>query len=169
MTAIVLLVGSNIDPEHNLVEAVERLAREVTVVAASQVFQTKPVGTLEQADFLNAAVRIRSELSAEQLRCQVLRPLEAEMGRVRTADKNAPRTIDLDVAMCGDVQEGCERWEMHDPEMLEQAYAVCPLAELCPDWLWDDTGETLRQIAARLADDSIWLRDDIALDAVLGD
>ncbi len=60
------------------------------------------MGKTDQPNFLNAAVLIETDLTAAELKEQVLQVIERELGRVRTADKNAPRTIDLDIALFGD-------------------------------------------------------------------
>lgn len=136
-----LLVGSNLRAEENLRLAVERLQEKVVILRTSSVWKTAPVGS-DGPDFLNLALMISTPLEAVELKAQVLRPLEAEMGRVRSADKNAPRPIDLDMI----VFDG----SIIDSLLWKHAYRAVPVAELLPD-LHSDRGETLKQAAKRLA------------------
>ncbi|MFN2153990.1 MAG: 2-amino-4-hydroxy-6-hydroxymethyldihydropteridine diphosphokinase, partial [Anaerolineae bacterium] len=99
MSRVVIALGSNIAPEANVREAVQRLAARAHLVAVSPVYETKPVGKTDQPNFLNAAALIETEYGAAELKDEVLAEIEQELGRVRTADRNAPRTIDLDIIL----------------------------------------------------------------------
>ena len=157
-------LGSNIEPEANLAAAVRRLREhpEVEVVAVSPVYQTAPVGTRDQADFLNAAVLLRTGLSAEALKAQVLAPIEAALGRVRTADKNAARTIDLDIALFNyEVSEAGRR--IPDPDVLVYPHVALPLADIAPYYVHPESGETLAEIAERMTRTPAHRRDDVDL------
>ena len=157
-------LGSNIEPEANLAAAVRSLREqaEVEVVAVSPVYQTAPVGTLDQADFLNAAVLLRTGLSAEALKAQVLAPIEAALGRVRTADKNAARTIDLDIALFNyEVSEAGRR--IPDPDVLIYPHVALPLADIAPYYVHPESGETLAEIAERMTRTPAHRREDVDL------
>jgi 2-amino-4-hydroxy-6-hydroxymethyldihydropteridine diphosphokinase len=136
-----LLLGSNIQAEKNLRLAVSRLQEWVVILRTSSVWRTGPIGS-DGPDFLNMACLVSTTLDATQLKLQVLRPLEAGMGRVRSADKNAARPIDLDII----VYDG----QPIDGLLWNHAYRAVPVAELLPD-LRSDSGETLGQAAERLA------------------
>lgn len=163
--SVYISLGSNIEPEHNLTEAVRRLARRLRMVLVSPVYETQPVGKTEQPNFLNAALLARTELSANELKETILREIEDEQGRVRTQDKYAPRTIDLDIALYLPIAEGVER--VVDPDILRQAHVARPLADLAPRLPHPETGQTLEEIAASLDDDSVCLRPDVDLWAAL--
>lgn len=139
MTRALVAFGSNIDPDRNVVEALRRLAGRVTIVAVSPVYETPPAGTTGPP-FLNGAVEIETDLDAEALRTGVLRTVEEEMGRRRTADPNAPRPIDLDLVFHGDRMR-------EDP--AGHAHVLVPLADLAPDRIHPPTGAPLRELAAR--------------------
>ncbi len=81
--------------------AVKWLARRLHVVGVSRVFETRPVGAPDAPMFLNAAVEVDCPLSPRELKFELLRPLERSLGRVRTADRNAPRTVDVDISIFG--------------------------------------------------------------------
>jgi len=136
-----LLVGSNIQADENLRLALGRLQEWVVIQGTSSVWETAAVGS-EGPDFLNLALLVSTPLDAAELKLQVLQPLEARMGRVRSADKNAPRPIDLDII----VFDG----ETVDGLLWKHAYRAVPVAELLPD-LRSDSGETLKQAAERLS------------------
>ncbi len=135
----------------------EELASEV----AAPVFMT--VGMATNPTFLNAALLIRTPLSAEDLKAGPLREVERGLGRVRTADKNAPRTIDLDIALYNyDVLDVGGR-HVPAPDLLTRAHIAVPLADLAPYYVHPETGETLEEIAARLLAEGIVPRADLDL------
>ncbi len=148
---IFISLGSNIDKERNVATAVQLLAAAVPVVAVSSVYETAPLGDPHQANFLNAVVVVETDLPREEVKREVLAPIEDRLGRVRTANKNAPRTIDLDVVLVLDaaVPAGGTVWA--DPEALTHAHVVLPLAEVLPGFVPPGSGETLAEIARRLA------------------
>jgi 2-amino-4-hydroxy-6-hydroxymethyldihydropteridine diphosphokinase len=150
-----LSLGSNIDKERNLVRAVELLAEAVKIVAASSVYETTPVGTPNQESFLNAAVVVETPLSAESLKTEVLAAIERRLGRRRTADRNAPRTIDIDIALFND--------EIRDTEVLTRPHLAVPLAEVAPDYRLAPSGKTLSQIATALPQTGIRRRSELRL------
>jgi 2-amino-4-hydroxy-6-hydroxymethyldihydropteridine diphosphokinase len=159
-----LALGSNIEPEANLPRAVSLLAERCRVLAVSRVYESAPVGNAGGANFLNAAVLVETPLDAADLKAGVLRPIESQLGRVRTADKNAPRTIDLDVALFNrDVLDVGDR-HVPDPDILAFGHVALPLADLDPDYRHPETGQTLAEIAARFAaSPDVWPRTDIEL------
>jgi dihydroneopterin aldolase/2-amino-4-hydroxy-6-hydroxymethyldihydropteridine diphosphokinase len=156
-------LGSNIDPEHNLREAVRSLASRCRLLAASPVYETRPVGKVDQPNFLNAAVWIETEMSAAQLKERVLRAIEQELGRVRTEDKNAPRTIDLDISLFNDQVLDVESRHIPDPEIVHRPHIARPLADLAPRYRHPETGQTLLEIAEALPDSGLIRRVDLAL------
>jgi 2-amino-4-hydroxy-6-hydroxymethyldihydropteridine diphosphokinase len=97
-----LSLGSNIRPERHLPAAVAQLRRFGRVKVVSSAWQSAPVGLAEQPDFVNAAVLLETPLSASALREQAITTIENELGRVRTENKNAPRTIDIDIMLFND-------------------------------------------------------------------
>jgi 2-amino-4-hydroxy-6-hydroxymethyldihydropteridine diphosphokinase len=114
-------LGSNIEPEHNLRAAVEALRQRVQVTALSSAWRSAPVGS-PGPDFLNAAAELRTALDAAALKAEVLRPIEEMLGRVRTADPDAPRTIDLDILVFNQ--------QVMDPTIWLHAHLALPLAEV---------------------------------------
>lgn len=144
-----IAIGSNVEPERHIPRAVQALARLGTVVAISTPYQNAAVGSPSQPDFINAVARVRTSVSPAELRA-VLRAIEAELGRVRTDDKYAPRTIDLDLCLYGAEIMETDDVTLPHPDILTRPHVAVPLAELAPDAVHPVTGEALSQIAARL-------------------
>ena len=145
-------LGSNIEPEKNLLFGTRRLCELGKLIAVSTVYQNPAIGPTPQADFLNAAVLVETDHPAEIIR-QHLRGIEADAGRVRTHDKYAPRTLDLDLCLLGaQVSEGPEP-SLPDPDLLTRAHLAVPMAELAPSFLHPVSGEALHFIADRLRPD----------------
>jgi 2-amino-4-hydroxy-6-hydroxymethyldihydropteridine diphosphokinase len=133
----------------------EFLSVQLIVEAFSNVWETPPEGT-RGANFLNAAVQVQTLLTSGLLKSLVLRPIEVRMGRVRTANKYAPRTIDLDIV----IFDG----RVLDTKLWTHAFVAVPLAELAPALPHPQTGVPLQEIAARLAGSTpLKLRQDVAL------
>jgi 2-amino-4-hydroxy-6-hydroxymethyldihydropteridine diphosphokinase len=160
-----LSLGSNIEPERNLPAAVALLGQFGRVIAVSSVWQSAPVGFTEQADFLNAAALLETPLSAQALREQGIAQIEKSLKRVRTENKNAPRTIDIDIMLFNDEVFALGQRHIPDPEVLERPFVAIPLAEIAPDYVHPETGRTLEQIAGRFdpAAARMSRRDDVAL------
>lgn len=140
---VYLGLGSNIKPVENLRRAIDLLCEHTELEALSSVWETPPDG-LKGPNFLNAAAALKTQLSASLLKSLILRPIEIRMGRVRTVNKYAPRTIDLDIL----IFDG----RLVEPKIWTQAFLAVPLSELIPEYPHPTTGETISQAAARLAD-----------------
>jgi len=160
-----LALGSNIEPEKNLPQAVQLLGSYGTIRATSRVWQSAPVGFSDQPHFLNAAVLLETELSAEQILGNMIPTIERALERRRDpSNKNAPRTIDLDLVIFNDLHGKILDHEIPDPEILTRGFLAVPLAEIAPTTRHPITGETLQQIAERLsASSELRARDDIQL------
>jgi 2-amino-4-hydroxy-6-hydroxymethyldihydropteridine diphosphokinase len=115
--------------------------REVTVVAASSVYETAPQGELlDQPDFLNACLAIETELEPEPL-LDACKEVERALGRVPGGPRHGPRPIDVDVLLLGDVVHRSERLTLPHREVLSRRFVLEPLLELDPELeLPDGTG-----------------------------
>ena len=158
-TTAYIALGSNIEPEANLPRAAQALQRLGQARSVSRVYESDAVGPAGQPRFLNAVVGVEVDLDADALRKR-LREIEAEMGRVRTADKYAPRPIDLDLVALD---------AFLDPEVGRRASPAVILAEVAPDLALGDSGETIAGRADRLrAGTALKRRDDIDLGQAAG-
>ena len=146
-------LGSNIQPEKHLVAALTLLRRLTTVLHLSSVYRTAPQGYREQAHFLNMAVKVHTLRSPEQFKTEVIDRIEAELGRVRNPNnKNAPRTIDLDIALWNDavMEYGDKTGRIPDPDITRFAHVARPLADIAPDYQHPVSAVSLGDIAASL-------------------
>jgi 2-amino-4-hydroxy-6-hydroxymethyldihydropteridine diphosphokinase len=151
-------LGSNIEPEANLAQAVRLLRERCHVLAASSVYRTPPQGYVYQPDFLNMAVKLTTSLAPADFKTDVLDVIEHLLGRQRDPhNKNAPRTIDLDISLWGDAvfEYGDKPWRVPDPDIVRFAHVALPLAELAPTFIHPLEGKTLAQIAARFSTEGI--------------
>lgn len=160
-----IALGSNIDPQRHLPLAVEQLRGLGEVITVSAVYESPPVDGANQANYLNAAVLLMTELSAEHLCRQSLRGIEADLGRVRDPDdRYAARTIDLDLVLYDDAILTIDHRQIPDPEIAEHAFLAIPLAELEGDRLLPTTNSTLAQLAAaHRQDQTLIRRPDVCL------
>ncbi|HEY6008570.1 MAG TPA: 2-amino-4-hydroxy-6-hydroxymethyldihydropteridine diphosphokinase [Geobacteraceae bacterium] len=144
-----LSLGSNIFPEENLPAAVRELARFGRVVRVSSVWESPPEGFPDQPRFLNAALLLETSLSAVELKGEAIASIEAQLGRTRGANRNSPRTIDIDIMLFNHDCLSLGSRTIPDAEVLERPFVAIPLAEIAPDYRHPVTGETLAAIAGR--------------------
>ncbi|MAT99296.1 MAG: 2-amino-4-hydroxy-6-hydroxymethyldihydropteridine diphosphokinase [Anaerolineaceae bacterium] len=157
---VVIALGSNIEKERNLPRAIELLRQMCIVTAVSPIYETEPVGLLNQPRFWNAAVLIQTDLTAGQIKQQIIGTIETKLKRVRQADKNAPRTIDADIVLFNnavfayDGGDGRSR-PIPDPDLSKFAHVAVPVADLLPDFPHPKTGELLGELAKRMLDEVV--------------
>lgn len=156
-------MGSDVEPERNLPEAVRRLAERCQLLAVSRAYESPPVGRVGGPSFVNGAVLIATELGPGELKECVLLPIEAALGRVRTADRNAPRTVDLDISLFNDEILDIGTRRIPEPDILRHAHVVRPLADLAPHYRHPETGQTLLEIARSLPGEGLAHRSDLVL------
>jgi 2-amino-4-hydroxy-6-hydroxymethyldihydropteridine diphosphokinase len=128
-------LGSNVgDRESHLRAAVELLReRGVEVEAISSTYETEPVGeVLDQPDFLNAAIRIRTDLEPEEL-LDVCKEVEVARGRVLDAPRHSGRPLDVDLLLLGDLELSTDRLALPHPEVTSRRFVLAPLLELDPE------------------------------------
>jgi 2-amino-4-hydroxy-6-hydroxymethyldihydropteridine diphosphokinase len=146
-------LGSNAgDAAGHLRAAVELLeARGVEVEAVSSTYATEPVGEiLDQPDFLNAAIRIRTELEPDAL-LDACKAVEAERGRVLDLPRHSPRPLDVDLLLLGEIELRTERLTLPHPEVTSRRFVLVPLLELDPELTLPD-GTRLAAAMAALPD-----------------
>ncbi|WP_339727862.1 2-amino-4-hydroxy-6-hydroxymethyldihydropteridine diphosphokinase [uncultured Gimesia sp.] len=167
MNQAYLALGSNIRPEYYLPQAVSLLGESGRVVGRSAVWQSEPVGDTNQADFLNAAVLLETELDAAELCLELIPQIERKLDRVRDPqNKNGPRTIDIDLVLFNCEQLQIEHRIIPDPEIPERVFLAVPLAELSPQYCVPGLGRDLAQIADTLRSvngNQLIRRDDVLL------
>jgi 2-amino-4-hydroxy-6-hydroxymethyldihydropteridine diphosphokinase len=128
-------LGSNVgDRRAHLQAAVDALGEHgVRVVASSSVYDTEPVGeVLDQPEFLNAVVRVETELEPEAL-LDACKAVERELGRQVGGVRHGPRPIDVDVLLLGDVSYESERLTLPHAEVTSRRFVMVPLLEVSPE------------------------------------
>lgn len=150
-------LGSNVGvPRENLAAAVAALpAHGVRVLASSSTWETEPVGeVLDQPDFLNACLRIATELEPEQL-LDACKAVERELGRAAQDSaeyvRHGPRPIDVDLLLLGELEHESERLRLPHREVTSRRFVLVPLLELEPGLRLPD-GTSLADALAALPD-----------------
>ena len=103
----------------------------VNVISVSNVWETSAVGS-GGPNFLNCAASIQTDMSKDRIKNEIFSKIENLLNRVRTEDKNAPRTIDVDPVIWDGVIE--------DPRLFKEPFLALPLNDLIPDLIDPDTG-----------------------------
>jgi 2-amino-4-hydroxy-6-hydroxymethyldihydropteridine diphosphokinase len=128
-------LGSNVgERESHLRAAIDLLERHgVEVEAISSAYETEPVGeVLDQPDFLNAAIRIRTDLEPEAL-LDLCKEIETERGRALDEPRHSPRPLDVDLLLLGEIELRSDRLTLPHPEVTSRRFVLAPLLELDPD------------------------------------
>lgn len=127
-------VGANVEPEKNIEKALLLLMEKEKVVASSRFYRTAALGEdglpSGQPAYLNGVIKIQTERSIEQLIENVLRPVEAMLGRVRGVDKFAARPVDLDVLLFGQWVGNVNGKQIPDEDIFTRPFVAIPLMEL---------------------------------------
>ncbi|MDE2818953.1 MAG: 2-amino-4-hydroxy-6-hydroxymethyldihydropteridine diphosphokinase [Chloroflexota bacterium] len=149
--AVFLSLGSNISPEKNIAAAIKLLRRHTNVLALSSVYRTAPQGDPHQDAFINMAVKLHTLRKPIEFKTQVIDRIESRLRRTRDPNnRNAPRTIDIDVSLWNDeaFEFGDRPWIVPDPDILRYAHVAIPLADIAADSCHPTQGVTLSEIAA---------------------
>lgn len=139
-------IGSNIQPQKYLPLAISELQYIGTLLRTSAVYQNPAIAQDPQPDYLNAAVLVETRLQPLEIRAR-LREIETRLDRIRSADKYAPRTIDLDLCLYGDLQMETPELTLPDPDILKRPHLALTMAELSPQKKYPGSDRNLKQIA----------------------
>ena len=122
-------VGSNIEPQKNVPAALNLLRQYATVTGSSTFCQTTPIGPPGQPPYVNGIWQLHTSLSPQLLGAEVFRPIESQLGRIRAADKYAPRPIDLDLILYSDLILQKDAIELPHPD-ISRPFVWMPILEL---------------------------------------
>lgn len=138
MMEVVIHLGSNIEPAINIRLGAILIAEKLPMLRASHVWSTPAAGS-PGPDFYNAAILCSTDMNRVDLKNKLLRPFEEKLGRIRSHDKYAARTMDMDVIILdGDVLE---------PRLWDTAFILLPVAELLPNLSHPVSGKSLKMLA----------------------
>jgi len=142
-------IGSNIEPRSNIKSALAALHRAVGVRAVSTFYRTPALKRPDDPPFANGVAELSDALAPLQLK-RLFRRTEQALGRQRGPDPYAPRTIDLDLLIYGDMVCKSDELRIPDPAILERPFVAVPLLELAPDLVIPGSGATLRAVTASI-------------------
>ncbi len=155
MAIALIALGSNLQqPETQVSKAIAVLASTpgLTLMQASSLYATAPVGYDNQPDFINAVVQVATKMPAPQL-MQLLLDIEQTFGRERPFP-NAPRILDLDLLDYDGMQLDTELLKLPHPRMHERGFVILPLAEIVPDFMLPQ-GKTVVEWTAKHKHDDV--------------
>ena len=144
-------LGSNLgDRQQYLTNAIELLGKTeyITVNIISKVYETKPVGYIDQPDFLNCVVEISTTLSPYEL-LDICMNIENDLERKRII-KWGPRTVDLDVLFYGDLVMEEERLTVPHPLLHERGFVLLPMRDIAPSFIHPKLKATITELCDRL-------------------
>jgi len=144
MPEVYVAAGSNIEPGRHLALAVRELERQFPGVRFSSWYRNTAVG-FEGEDFINFAAGFPTELPVTEV-LRILHDIEALCGRPREAPRWAPRSMDLDVLLYGDLVCQEPHLKLPRPDLLKRAYMLGPLAELAPDLVHPTARRTIGEL-----------------------
>ncbi len=151
---IYLSMGSNLgDRRGNLAAAIQRLHALMEIEKVSSVYETEPVGYLEQPRFLNIAVAGVTRLSPQEF-LKRAKKIEAALGRQETV-RNGPRPIDIDIIFYDNLTLDSEPLTIPHPRMAERAFVLAPLTEIAPEVVHPARGSTARELLAEVPQEGV--------------
>ena len=160
---VYIAIGSNIDPIKHIPPALDALRNhpDIDMMAVSSLYISEALDRPEQPNYLNGVLSIETSLSPENLKFQVLRPIEDQQGRVRTDDRFAPRTLDLDIILFGNrvIPEGPV--QVPDPAIGRHAFVTIPLLEIAPTIRIPGMAEDLASLAAMSPEEILEVDDSL--------
>jgi 2-amino-4-hydroxy-6-hydroxymethyldihydropteridine diphosphokinase len=142
-------IGSNIEPHENIPRAVSALRACCNVVASSTFYKTIPVGRPRDPEYRNGAVHVRTATPPAAFQYGDLRGIERDLGRVRSDDRYAARTIDLDLIIHGDSSGTFDGLTLPALDLFERDFVAIPVAELMPGFEMPGEPATLADIAKK--------------------
>ena len=159
MSHIYLSLGTNLgDRAANLQQALQALARGMTITAVSHVYETEPWGVVEQPAFLNMCVTGTTTLAPHAL-LDFCKQIEAEVGRTPTF-KWGPRLIDIDILFYDNMIMKDDTLAIPHPFVDERAFVLAPLADIAPEYEHPQTHESVVQMLARMYTTAVYLLPD---------
>ena len=144
-------LGSNMgDRQENLERALDFLSQRLRIQKVSSIYDTEPVGDVNQPRFLNMVCQVYTSLTPMAL-LTLGKGVEGKMGRV-SGKANTPRPIDIDILFYGDQIIETPELVIPHPRLVERAFVLIPLAQIAPDLVHPVSGKTIKELLERLTE-----------------
>ncbi len=142
---VYLCLGSNMgNRQRNLDQAIDLLSKRLKMGQISSIYDTEPVGNVDQPRFLNLVCQVFTRLAPEDL-LQLAKGFEMKLGRSRDSS-NVPRPIDIDILFYGDQTYKSKDLVIPHPRLTERAFVLVPLNEIAPELVHPESGKTVSQL-----------------------
>ncbi len=156
MSEVFIGVGSNVEPEKNILRALVLLSSHVIIKALSTFYRTLPIdGAAGQPSFINGVIAVNTNRPPLELKFSVLRDIEKKLGRKRSGDRYAPRPIDLDIILYDTLVVNQPDLLIPDPSLYERPFLAIPLFQLAPHLVLPDSGMPIVTVVARHAENTM--------------
>lgn len=151
---VYLALGSNLGDRHkHLADALQHLREAINIESTSSIYETEPVGYLDQPAFFNLVCKGTTHLSPLDL-LKFVKDTEVHLGRQPTF-RNGPRIIDIDILLYDDLCIQEEQLTIPHPRMAERAFVLVPLAEIAPDAIEPTSKQTVQALLAAISQQGV--------------
>ena len=151
-----IAIGSNLGtPKENCIEAIDIISSnpDIKITSKSSFYQTAPVGNTEQDWFINAVIKVSTQLTSDILLSALLK-IESKMGRIRK-EKWGPRIIDLDILFYDNLVIKKKDLTLPHPEIQKRNFVLQPLNEIGENFIHPSLRKSISTLLKESKDNSV--------------